>query len=249
MKGLLTNTSIGRYGRLANGLFQIAGVIGIARRQGFGFAFPRYINHDHKERFGSTEDIDVHQHLLNPLPEWNGAPWPERHYPWGYWDQAIPPGNWDLRGHFQSEKYFKADIAEVRHYLTFKDEPHDSDYVAVHYRAGDYGSGWHPRCTPEYYRLAMALFPGRRFLLFSDEPAVAQAAIGQEMEVAGGNYLEDFKRMKRCNSFITANSSYSLMAAILADQPGKQIVCPRTWFGPEAGITGDDCYPEGAIVI
>ena len=66
---------------------------------------------------------------------------------------------------------------------------------------------------------------------------------------ADGNYLEDFRLMKTCKDFIIANSSYSLMPAILAEHPDKKIVCPSRWFGEIAGINGNDCYPENSIVI
>jgi len=266
MKGVLTNTSIGRYGRFGNALFQIAALIGIARDQGFEWELPRFVNIDHKERFGSDEEIDVHTHLLNQWPERDPRPFPERHYPWGYHTVQLPFGNWDLRGHFQDERYFKRHIDEVRHVLTFKDEPRPNDYVAIHYRAGDYiddPNAYHPRCSREYYEQAMSLFPGRRFLLLSDDVTewVKMMGVIPGVEFAGNrtetdcgvyvnknDYLTDFKLMKSCHSFITANSSYSLMASILANQPGKQIVCPKRWFGPSAGITFEG-YPQEAVVI
>lgn len=251
MRGILTNTSIGRYGRFANGLYQIAAVIGIARDQGFEWELPRFVNWDHKERFRSVEDVDVHSYLAHPWQERDDRRFPERHYPWGYHTVHLPHGNWDLRGHFQDDRYFRRHIDEVRYWLTFKDEPEPNDYVAIHYRAGDYEddpNAYHPRCSAEYYREAMKLFPGRKFIIFSDDPLLAQAHIGCTVEVANGNYIDDFRLMKSCHSFITANSSYSLMAAILANQPGKQIVCPKRWFGPTAGITFDG-YPSEAVVI
>lgn len=256
MKGILTNTSIGRYGRFGNALFQIAALIGIARDQGFEWELPRFVNIDHKERFGSDEEIDIHAHLANPWLERDPRPFPERHYPWGYHTVQLPFGNWDLRGHFQDERYFKRHIDEVRHVLTFKDEPPVNDYVAIHYRAGDYiddPNAYHQRCHREYYQQAMSLFPGRKFILFSDDPEAWRKmmldASGDTLtSSAPCHYIEDFNLMKSCHSFITANSSYSLMASILANQPGKQIVCPKRWFGPSAGITFEG-YPEGAEVI
>lgn len=251
MKGIITNTSIGRYGRFANALFQIAAVIGIAREQGFEWELPRFVNWDHKERFGSVEDADIHSYLAHPWEPRDDRHFSERHYQWGYHTVQLPHGNWDLRGHFQDERYFKRHIEEVRYWLTFKDEPELNDYVAIHYRAGDYEdnpNAYHPRCGREYYQQAMAMFPGRKFIIFSDDPLLAQAHIGCTVEVANGNYIDDFKLMKSCHSFITANSSYSLMAAILSNQPGKQIVCPKRWFGDVAGIKMEG-YPEGAVVI
>ena len=164
----------------------------------------------------------------------------------------LPSGNWNIDSHLQSEKYFSHCIEMVRHYLTFKNEPRKNDYVAVHFRAGDYiddPNAYHPRQPMEYYEKAMALFPGRKFIVFTDDKEAAMCRIPKYDEIYSGNYLEDFKLMKSCHSFITANSSYSLMAAILANQPGKQIVCPSRWFGPSVGLETKDIYPANSIVI
>jgi hypothetical protein len=64
------------------------------------------------------------------------------------------------------------------------------------------------------------------------------------------HYMTDFKLMKQCRSFITANSSFSHMAAILGEHPDKKIIMPRRWFGSQAGgMSMEGQYPESAIVI
>lgn len=255
---MITFRDIGKVGRFGNMLFQIASTIGIARRSGQPFCFPKVICYDMKERFGSTEDINVFEHLLNPLPEYQDLQYEQYPYFWGYRELNLQ-GNWNLNSHFQSEKYFKHCIDEVRHYLTFKDEPKNNDMVAVHYRAGDYENNpdaYHPRLTEEYYREAVKHFPEMTFFLFSDNLDEADKVFGSvvpDLEISdrlpGSNYLDDFKNMKHCKHFICANSSYSLMAAILADQPGKKIICPKKWFGDIAGLETADLYPEGAIIL
>jgi len=257
---MLTNSSIGRYGRFANALFQIAAVIGIARKSCQPYGFPPFINWDHKERFGSTEDIELDKYFVNPLPRL-AVDYPQlikREYTWGYHDIYLPAGNWDLAGHFQSEKYFKHCIDEVRHYFTMKDEFSPQDVCAVHVRLGDYDNKYHPRLTAEYYKLAMSLFPvGQKFVVFSDDPDCA-FEITKDLRPNGyifqskeQDYINDFKLMKACKHFITGNSSYSLMAAILGEHPEKKIVCPSNWFGPAWSIPMEtkDLYPENSIVI
>lgn len=258
-KGTLTNTTIGRYGRFANGLWQIMGLIGIAKEQGFAWAVPKWINWDHKERFGSTEEIHIYKHLVNPLPNIEDVNWPIRHYEWGYHCVQLPSGNQNITGHFQSPRYFMHAMDEIRHYLTFTGEPALSQQVAVHVRHGDYGSEYHPRLPLSYYEQAMALFPaGTEFLVFSDDLPAAQEMLlplAEKYQLTlhpGVDYLADFKKMKRCHSFICANSSYSYAAALLADQPGKKMILPKLWFGPAwgdpEGMTRDLYHPE-AIVI
>ena len=84
-----------------------------------------------------------------------------------------------------------------------------------------------------YYEPAMSLFPSsQKFLVFSDDIPAAREMFGDRCEYSTEtDYLNDFRLMKRCSHFIIANSSYSLMAAILSDNPEKQVVCPRPWFG------------------
>jgi len=261
---MLTNSSIGRYGRFANALFQIAAVIGIARKSGQPYGFPPFINWDHKERFGSTEDIELDKYFVNPLPRLSDAgilPFKKKEYPWGYHDIYLPSGCWDLSGHFQSEKYFKHCIDEIRHYFKMKDEPGIIHSVAVHCRKGDYDNAYHPVLGPDYYWKAIGQFPKGKtqFIVFSDDIAAAESMFTlmgfppspTMIFSKGRNYIEDFKVMKCCQHFITGNSSYSLMAAILGEHPEKKIVCPANWFGPAWSIPMEtkDLYPENAIAI
>jgi len=251
---MITYAKLGRMGRFANGIFQIAGTIGVATKKGYDFSFPYWMNHDHKGQFGSTEDIDVQKWFINPLPLCDDPDrFPERWVHWGFHGFDIPD-NHSLCGHFQAPRYFSHCMDLIRFYFKMKDEPEPNDYCAIHYRAGDYENdqaGYHPRCTKEYYWKAMAHFPQQqKYIIFSDSHEEArQMFYGINCTFADGNYLEDFRLMKTCKDFIIANSSYSLMPAILGEHPDKKIVCPSRWFGEVAGINGNDCYPENSIVI
>jgi hypothetical protein len=250
MNKIITFNMLGRYGRLANQMYQIAGVIGVARRNGFDFAFPRWINWDHKDRFGSSDDCDVYKAFVNPLPLYGGPTLPDHPVEWGYHEVNLTHSV-SLSGHFQSEKYFEHAIDEVKWYLRMKGEPPQNDYVAIHVRRGDYDGAYHPRIPESYYRAAMTEFPGRRFLLFSDDIPACKEMFGSDVEYSEGrDYLEDFKLLKRCSSFIIANSSYSAMAAVLGDAADKRVIAPRPWFGAAyAGITGEDIYGPSWKVI
>jgi hypothetical protein len=251
---MMTYKALGRMGRFANQLFQIAGTIGIAIKNNHPYCFPQWINHDHIERFGSTEDVDIYKHLVNPLPEFRDIEYQHVWIPWGYADYRFKPNQIiDLGGHMQSEKYFSFCIDVIRKYFTFTDEPGQNDFTAIHYRAGDYTAGkhtYHPRQEMDYYEQAMDKVKGD-YLVFSDDLTEAKKMFGSNVTYAvNRDYLEDFKLMKKCKSFIGANSSFSLMAAILADHPEKQMVFPKLWFGEAAGgLSTTDLYPEGAIII
>jgi hypothetical protein len=120
-------------------------------------------------------------------------------------------------------------------------------------RFGDYDGSYHPRPDPEYYRRAIAEMPkGTQFFLFSDDLEAAMGIVN-DLEIRYSpidkDYLESFKIMKGCKHFICGNSSYSLMAAILANQPGKRVCVPRKWFGDHVGLETVDLYPENSIVL
>lgn len=243
-------------GRLCNMLFSVAGTIGIATKSNQTYGFPKLINWDAKERFGSTEDIEVWKHFVNPLPEHDPNPlYQEYPYFWGYRDITLPVGNWNMNSHFQSEKYFIHCIDLIRHYFTMYEEL-TYDATALHIRRGDYSGeygSYHPHMQAGYYYEALEHVPrGTDIFVFSDDMPAAHKVmkeIGRPYVPIDKDYLECFKIMKGCKHFITANSSFSMMAAILANQEDKVIVAPKQWFGSHVDLETVDLYPEGTIII
>ena len=256
---MMTYLQLGRMGRMANAMFEIAGTIGIAVKCNQSYAFPKWINHDAKDRFGSTEDIDLYKYFINPLPEVPyGLPFQDYPYFWGYreiWhDQQYHQGNWNMNAHFQSPKYFYHCIDLIRHYFTMENEE-DYDACAVHYRAGDYDNSYHPVQPLEYYLEAIKRMPeGTHFKFFSDDIDQFEEKIINNLpfinhSIVRENYIDSFRIMKRCKHFICANSSYSMMAAILANQKDKIVVAPKKWFGSHVNLETSDIYPFNCIVI
>lgn len=261
---MITCLQLGRLGRAGNAMFQVASVIGIARRSGQPFGFPKLILHDMVERFNSTEDHELYKHLTNPLPELpEGLMYSQYPYIWDYRDINLPMGNWDMYGHYQSVKWFADSIDEVRYYFTFQDEYPQNDYTVLHWRAGDYigdQEAYHPRCSKEYYGMALIghIPEGSTVLVFSDDIEEAYKMFKYLIPNAGmkvefwdrNNYIETFKMMKSCKHFICANSSFSHFAALLGTHPDKKIIMPKKWFGAQAnGLNFDSLYPPNAIVL
>jgi len=150
---MLTSTAIGTggLGRFGNQCYTIAGVIGIAEKSGQPFSFPHWKNYDNALFGGEVTDFE--DYFENPLPRMNGEAFNEYGYFWGYRDIVLN-GNWSINAHLQSPKYFEHCIDKIRHYFKMKDEPKQNDWVAIHYRAGDYiddPNAYHPRCSKEYY--------------------------------------------------------------------------------------------------
>lgn len=253
MKGYITQLSIGNYGRFCNMMYQVAGILGIARKNGLTPVFPLLQNKDHKERFGSTEDIDVYKYFVNQLPGIPpGVRWIDKPIQWGYIDVVLPSGNWNLSGHFQSLKYFEHCIDEVRWYMRMVDEPPMNNSIGLHVRLGDYDGGYHPRLDERYYKKALEYFPATTpVLVFSDDIEQARKMFkGSRFTFMNGNYLEDWRLLKTCRHFIIGNSTFSSLAATLGEAPDKQVVAPSPWFGPKyTQITGKDIYcPDWKIV-
>lgn len=261
MRSIVTFAKLGKHGRLANAMYQIAGTIGIARRNGFDFAFPYWRNYNGAD-FEPNIDTDVQKEFVNPLPLDNGLNLPELGIPWGYHDIKLRESV-SLLGHFQSEKYFSHALDEIRWYMTMTNESPQNDYCAIHFRAGDYGdapspqhpdgNSFHPRMDMRYYEPAMSHFgSSQRFLVFSDDIPRAKEMFGDRVEYSEGrNYFDDFRLLKRCSHFIIANSSYSAFAAVLGEVEGKQVIAPRPWFGGAytGRIDGEDIYGEGWKVV
>ena len=254
---IVTFSSLGRYGRLCNGAYQICSTIGIARRNGYDFGFPLWRNYDGLN-FESNIDIDIHEHFLNPLPLYEGPSLPDRFVHWGYHAITLTE-SCSLSGHMQSSRYFEHCMDEIRFYMRMVNEPPMNDYAAIHVRRTDYMEGdesYHPRLDLRYYEPALAHFGSdQQFLVFSDDipgakelfrPLEGKHRIEYSQEP---DYIADFRRLKTCAHFVIANSSFSSMAAILGDNPSKQIIAPMPWFGPIAGINAEDLYEPSWTVL
>jgi len=87
---ILSFSQLGQYGRLGNQLFQIASTMGLAEKHGTQAAFPEWAYEPYFE---------------TPIPHGDMQPNPvrERFFHHHEWDL---PGNCDISGYLQSEKYF-----------------------------------------------------------------------------------------------------------------------------------------------
>lgn len=87
-------------------------------------------------------------------------------------------------------------------------------------------------CETDYYERAMALFPDKDFVIFSDDPDYCKERFkGENIQVMErGNDIEDFNILASCESQIIANSSFSWWAAYLNPNPAKKVVAPKRWY-------------------
>jgi hypothetical protein len=247
---MVTFSQLGRYGRLGNQMFQIASTIGIAKANGYEYAFPEWVNHDAVERFGSKEDVNVGE----CFPNWKHVPRLDRemadyHIPWG-WHGLNHPDGWSYVGHMQSEKYFAHCADYIRDLFTFSKPSPKINATAVHVRCGDYGSDYHPICTREYYEKAFAVVPGP-YMVFTDDLAKALQILWfhrHDLTFHQGSTKGALHEMTACRRHIIANSTFSWWGAWLADS--EQVVAPKQWFGPAAAhLDTSDIYCENWTVI
>lgn len=186
---MLTFLQLGRLGRLGNQLWQIASVIGLAKKHGHEFAFPPWINHEHHLSEGAlpaalNDDICVQDYFKNKLPRLPAIINidHELHLTDEY-DVTIPipeSGNINIKGSYmQSFWYFAHCEADIRHYFEI-DLQHlvkmtgrpamvealeilclPKPTCGIHIRMGDYlkKSDYHPVPSREYYLQAMTEFP------------------------------------------------------------------------------------------
>jgi len=247
---MVTYLNLGKYGRLGNQLFEIAGTIGMAIKSGHEFGFPQWINHDHATRFHSGEDINVQDYFKNPLPAVVPGEYRVYNIRWGYWNVTVPDGV-TIEGHMQSEKYFAHCSGRIRHYFELKklsDMVIPDNAIAIHVRLGDYDNAYHPRLDMKYYGKALRDFPlNYKWYVFSDDPAIARRMFGCNAEyIEDNHYMVDFYLMTQFKNFIIGNSTYSWWPAWLN---GKIVYAPLYWFGPAAKVTAKDIYCDGWIII
>ncbi len=264
--------ALGRMGRLCNQMFQYAALKGIARNTGVDCCIPHYTqavddgigNMLRTELFDSF-DLDVTVKLLDNghAPVVN-----ERHF---HFDEKLfkmCPDHVDLRGYFQTEKYFKHIEKEIRSDFTFKDEilvpckemiESVENPIALHVRRGDYikNAENHFNLPIEYYDAALGKFDDdRNVIVFSDDPLwchdegifVDDRFIISENE----DNRVDLCLMSLCDDFIIANSSYSWWGAWLSANKDKTVIAPAQWFG-KTGYTKDhntkDLIPNDWTII
>ena len=244
---MITFNKLGQYGRFGNQLFHIASTIGIARKHGYSFSFPKW-----KERkYFKTKLPRTNKKYLDSLPEYKLKS--SRGLLIEYKDFDCPD-NVSLLGHFFSEKYFehcKELIKCAFEMKEIKELPgiHENS-IAVHVRTGDFGTKQFPRLTQEYYDRAFEQFPlysKMHIYFFSDELKTVLKMFGNDIEYIGtGNYIYDFYLMQKCKHFIIANSTFSWWAAWLGSHPEKIVIAPKNM---EGAIYSDEMYPNKWIVI
>ncbi len=264
---MITNSSIGSYGRLGNQMFQYAFLVGSCCRHGRRAS----INKD-------VHGFDLHHldiaanGLVEVLSRRDYSAAYEREIVASWWERtwayseitANGADGCDYFGYFQSGRYFATCESEIRSAFRFRDslpasaatwsqiiETSSSAVVGVHVRIGDYlkMAGIHTNLhRTDYYDLARDVLESRlgssfTALIFSDDIALCQSsglfANWRDVRFVDGlTHVEDFHLLSRCRHHVIANSSFSWWGAWLAAHPSQLVIAPQQWFGPASP------YPE-----
>jgi hypothetical protein len=162
----------------------------------------------------------------------------------------------------QSSKYWKHHAASIK--AKFAQGIGRSDAIALHIRRGDYvGNDFYMDLwKTDYYKKAIALFPGERFIVFcrdnqgwDRDKADRQWCRYQLAPILGNRFelpskdnteTDDMNLMASCKGIIMANSSFSWWASFINPNPDKKIVCPREWFTDN--VQRCDPEPEWTLI-
>ena len=255
---MFTFTKLGQFGAFGNQLFEVAATIGIARKHGQDFIFPEWAH-------GS--------YFREPVPQTTCKIDPDLvigQLCFHYLDIQIatsPSCLIDLRGHFQSERFFLNAHELVRAH--FAPHPsiagqimelhgetlsHESPCIIVA-RRGDYAQfpHQHPMLPADYYARAMSLFPpDTRYIVTSDDIEWCRANV----RAANITYLPqkewrlNFFIGTMCRHAIISNTTFGWWIAWLNAHPDKRVIAPKPWFGPGlARLRTDDLLPPDWITI
>jgi len=264
---MITCSSIGYNGSLANQIFQFASTWGISRTLGYGVRFPaeNFTSGNPHDYSGGKlrECFDIPNTLFAPGSEIIRSlsyVYNERCFSYDEGTRSIPDGS-DLRGYFQSELYFKEHETELRKILRFRPDVVDRanslykinpDSTCIHVRRGDYlsSSNHHPSQNVEYYQKAIKHIDGGTFYVFSDDIGWCRENLNSLdnnlvfLEIMDP-YVSLFL-MSQCKNHIIANSSFSWWGAWLGKKEDQIVLSPSTWFGPSLSMNNTkDLYCEG----
>ncbi len=202
---------------LGNTLFMIAGVIGIATKNGYSFGF---------------EGWPSQEFFINPLPGLDNTKLTPYLISRDYKGFDIcfqgfnVPDNCDIQGYLGSEKYFEHCKDLIRHYFTMKNltEPY-KDCVLLSYR--DYYQHDWAKLDQEYYLKALTHFPNKRVIVITNNPEAAYKAIQLDCAYIHSAPIIDFYLLTKADYIVMANSTFSWWGAWLSK---AKVVAPLKWY-------------------
>ncbi|CNJ89213.1 alpha-1,2-fucosyltransferase [Yersinia enterocolitica] len=109
-----------------------------------------------------------------------------------------------------------------------------SDHVGIHIRRGDFvasSNKLHVASGIEYISNAIEKFPGRRFMVFSDDIDWCKKHLPKISSIdyfSGKSAIEDFIGLMCCQDYILSGSTFSWWAAILNGNKSTKVIIPNS---------------------
>lgn len=210
----------------------------------------------HQNLFNSDWNSDLETIFVND----NQHKYRELEFKEEWRNKNIIIGTTDINtGYFQSCRYLKGYEDEIRDKFLLPTE-YMQGVVSCHIRRGDFlnYSDRHPVITERYLDGAIGLLLKKYNIecvsFYSDDIEWCKDYISKrELNVRSILFNSrlpqmDFQGIMQGEHIITSNSSFSVLAAILAPNPNKTVICPRNFFGDgNKHLDTSTLYPHGWI--
>lgn len=236
---MITMTTLGSNGRLGNQIMQYMAMMGLSIQSGQelqmpGWRYEKYFKLRVNKRFHITDWIHAHEHQF--------------HYDKNFHNHLTDGGNYDVKGYFQTKKYWEHYEEEIRSQFKWESEFYDhcrfiykelfkKETIAIHIRRGDYVNhrSYHNLHINYYINALREISRWREMnvLIFSDDPGYCKvhfACLENALVMEGNSDIEDLCLMSMCDHFILSNSSFAWCGAYLSGKPGTNITRPAYHF-------------------
>lgn len=258
---MITNNLLNRGGRLGNQMFQYANLLGIKYKKNYEIQLTKnQLNHSMlTDAFNLTECTIVD---IEDIP--NNLTYLENCH---CFDPNVfeIDDNTNLRGYFQTEKYFSHCSEIVKKEFTFKEDIvnscdeflknyRDRKLVSLHIRRTDYLDlvHVHGEFSLEYHKKAIDILNDNNtiFVVVSDDIKWCKENLNYDNLIfSNGHTNFDLCLQSKCNHHIISNSTFSWWGAWLGENKNKQIIAPKRWFNDNFEYSYVDVVPSNWIKI
>lgn len=215
---------------LGNNLFTIAGVIGVAVKNGYDYGFADWPNQKYF--------VNSLPKLGKPIAKPFQMPINYKGFDLGFRGFDVPD-NVQINGYLGSYKYFEHCEELIRHYFEIKElcKPL-KDCILVHCR--DY-SKFPEFCKLDYnyYGEAVERLPKKDIVVITDNIEYAKRMTGLNGDYISNLPIIDFYLLAHADYLVMANSSFSWWGAYLSK---AKTIAPMMWFDPRGDFA--DCPIE-----
>jgi hypothetical protein len=237
---VISFSELGKMGRLGNQCFQVAATVALALRNNDKYIFPNWEYEKFFNLSGCFATSIANTHTYTE-PHFHYAPVPYQ-------------PNMDIRGYFQSWRYFDDCQDIIQNLLTPKiGYGIKYNHTSIHVRRGDYVGQPQNYISlgMDYYHKAMNIIKSKYYIVVSDDIEWCKKNFSGEQFIfsEGKSPVEDLALQIACEHNIICNSSFSWWGGCLNKNPSKIVVAPNKWFGPGLPHNTQNLLPSAWIKI